>query len=302
MHRALAPFSGRQFLAASLAASKGATRVSVCLPARNEASTLGPIVSAIRHDLVDQVALVDELIVVDDHSSDGTAEVAAAAGATVVDAAGVLAGHGVGHGKGEALWKSLYVSTGDVIIWCDSDIVDFDPVFITGLLGPLLTDLDIGFVKGFYERPDDGVGGGRVTELVARPLLALLFPELSGVVQPLSGEYGGRRSVLEELAFASGYGVDLGLLVDVMRTHGPRAVAQVDLGRRRHRHQTLEQLGPQALAVMHVALSRAGIDLPATATLVRPGLQPTRSEFTECPPMSDIPAYRRRTPARPRSA
>ncbi|MEJ7582894.1 MAG: hypothetical protein WKF43_02175 [Acidimicrobiales bacterium] len=204
-----------------------------------------------------------------------------------------------GHGRRGPLEIAASPATSS---WCDSDLLDFDTAFVTGLVGPLLTEPQIEFVKGFYDRPDDGVGGGRVTELVARPLLALLFPELSGILQPLSGEYGGRRSTLERLPFVTGYGVDLGLLVDVTRAHGVGAVAQVDLGTRRHRHQALEQLGPQALAVMHVALHRAGMQVPGSATLLRPGLEPRESVFTECPPMASIAAYRRERPARHRIA
>jgi len=258
----LAIVDGRGWSAPQLVAAKGATSVSVCLPARNEEATVGAIVTTIRRELMERGALVDELIVIDDHSTDRTAKVAADAGAVVVDAANVLTDHGIGHGKGEALWKSLHVSTGEIVVWCDSDISHFESRFITGLLGPLLTDPGVAFTKGFYERPEhDGVGGGRVTELTARPILQLLFPELAAVVQPLSGEYAGRRSVLEQLPFTVGYGVDLGLLIDVARLVGVEAIAQVDLGRRHHRNRTLAQLGPQARAVMQVALARAGVDV-----------------------------------------
>lgn len=295
MRRGSPVFHAGQFPVAALVAAKGTTRVSVCLPARDEAATIGPIVTAIRRELMEQVALVDELIVVDDHSSDGTAELATTAGATVVDAASVLADEVSGHGKGQALWRSLYASTGDVVVWCDSDISDFDTSFITGLLGPLIVESGISFVKGFYARTDDGVGGGRVTELVARPLLALLFPELGGIVQPLSGEFAGHRAVLEQLPFATGYGVDLGLLLDVTRSCGAAAVAQVDLGARRHRHRTLEELGPQALAVMRVALDRSGSATPASAVLLRPGLEASESAFGDCPPLISVAAYSRRS-------
>ncbi|MBU3701781.1 MAG: glucosyl-3-phosphoglycerate synthase, partial [Acidimicrobiia bacterium] len=190
-----------EFDPTALATAKGETTVSVCIPARNEEPTVGQIVERIRVDLVDGLGLVDEIVVIDDHSTDRTSAVAAAAGATVVDASAVLTEHGRGHGKGEALWKSLYASSGDLVIWVDADVRDFSTRFITGLLGPLLTDPTIGFVKGFYERPVDGQvrGGGRVTELVARPLLTMCFGELAGIVQPLSGEYGGRRTVLEQI-------------------------------------------------------------------------------------------------------
>ena len=222
-----------------LVAAKGATSVSVCIPARNEEATVGAIVTTIRSTLVDHLGLVDEVVVVDDHSTDGTGALAAAAGATVVGAADVLPEHGKGHGKGEALWKSLYASTGDIVIWCDADVRDFHPRFITGLLGPLLVEPSIGFVKGFYQRPVDGQarGGGRVTELVARPLLTMAFPHLAGVIQPLSGEYGGRRRVLEQVPFVEGYGVDIGLLIDISGRFGVGAIAQVDLGERVHRNR-----------------------------------------------------------------
>ncbi|MEZ5142426.1 MAG: glycosyltransferase [Acidimicrobiales bacterium] len=180
-------FHHADFSARALAQAKGTATVSVCLPARNEAATVGPIVEAIRTSLMADHAVVDEIVVIDDHSTDGTAAIAAAAGARVVDASSVLPDYGEGHGKGEALWKSVFAAEGDVIAWCDADIREFDVGFVTGLLGPLLTCADVDFVKGYYERPDDsGSGrGGRVTELVARPIIAIFFPELGGIVQPL---------------------------------------------------------------------------------------------------------------------
>ena len=237
----------------------------MCLPARDEQDTVGPIVATIRRRLMDELALVDELLVVDDHSSDRTAQVAADAGATILRADEILTGYGHGHGKGEALWKSLYASRGDLIAWCDADVRQFDPLFVIGLLGPLLTRPDVAFVKGFYERPvsaseaspadgpDGGPAphasssqrGGRVTELVARPVVSLLFPQLAPFVQPLAGEYAGRREVLEQLPFIEGYGVDLGLLIDIEARFGLGAMAQVDLGRRVHRNRPLDQLCPR---------------------------------------------------------
>jgi glucosyl-3-phosphoglycerate synthase len=280
-----------------LAAAKAAAgvAVSVCLPARNEEATVGAIVEAVRRELAGGAGLVDEVLVMDDHSTDRTAVVAADAGATVIDAAGVLAELGPGHGKGEALWKSLFAAKGDLIVWCDADIIDFDVHFVTGLLGPLLTSPEIQFVKGFYERPVAGeTGGGRVTELAARPALSLLFPDLAGVIQPLAGEYAGRRGALEQLPFASGYGVDLGLLIDVFRTFGPSAMAQVDLGVRVHRNRTLQDLGPQALSVLHAVFSRAGVDLPEHPTLVRPGLDPVTVRADDLPPLREVAAYQER--------
>jgi glucosyl-3-phosphoglycerate synthase len=271
--------------------------VSVCLPARNEASTVGSIVTELQTELVDR-GLVDEVLVMDDHSSDATAKVADAAGAVVVPVDEVLPELGSGTGKGEALWKSVAASTGDLIVWCDADITDFGPRFVAGLLGPLLTSNEVDFVKGFYDRPVAGSahGGGRVTELVARPTIAALFPHLSSIVQPLSGEYAGRRSLLERLPFVQGYGVDLGLLIDVTELEGTSVLAQVDLGTRRHRNRPLDELGPQALAVLQTALRRAGTGFgEAAATLVRPDLEPVEVDIDERPPLISVPGYQRRT-------
>jgi glucosyl-3-phosphoglycerate synthase len=284
-----------EFEVGALVEAKDATTVSVCIPARNEEATVGAIVSTIRRQLVEGLGLVDEIVVVDDHSSDRTGDEAMAAGARVVAAADLLAEHGRGHGKGEALWKSLYASTGDVVVWCDADVRDFDPRFITGLLGPLLTDPGVGFVKGFYERPVDGQvrGGGRVTELVARPLLTMLFPHLGGVVQPLSGEYGGRRKVLEEVPFVEGYGVDIGLLIDIAARFGVNSLAQVDLGQRVHRNRPLHELSPMAAQVLQAALHRAAPDLtPERFTMRPPELEPVEITYRERPALATLESYR----------
>ncbi|MBU6329822.1 MAG: glucosyl-3-phosphoglycerate synthase [Acidobacteria bacterium] len=278
----------------ALVGAKGATTVSVCIPARNEEPTVGAIVDTIRTDLVDALGLVDEIVVIDDHSTDATAARATAAGARVVRAAEVLGEFGAGHGKGEALWKSLFASTGDIVIWCDADVRDFDTGFITGLLGPLLTDPAVGFVKGFYERPDDGTvrGGGRVTELVARPMLTLLLPELAGIVQPLSGEYGGRRSVLEQVPFVEAYGVDIAMLIDIATRFGVGAIAQVDLGRRVHRNRPLHELSPMAAQVMQAALRRLAPGLAADHALLNPpDLVPIEITYRERPPLIEVPEY-----------
>lgn len=286
----LTTFHHSDFELSALVAAKSAHTVSVCLPARNEADTVGAIVRSIREHLVDSCGLVDEILVVDDHSTDATAAVAFAAGATVVSAASVLPDHGVGHGKGAAMWKSLAEAGGDLIVWCDADVIDFSPKFVTGLIGPLLTRPHIGFVKGFYERPspDAGDRGGRVTELVARPLLALLFPDLSSVVQPLAGEYAGRRELLERLPFVEGYGVDIALLIDVAERFGLDAIAQVDLGSRRHRNRPLDELSPQATAVIQTMLARSGRPVAQVATLYRPGLEPIDVEIMERPPLAGL--------------
>jgi len=236
----------------------------VVLPALDEQATVGRIVARIRRDLVDRHHLVDELVVMDSGSADATVEVAAAAGARVLHREDVLADLPPRAGKGEVLWRSLAATTGDVLVFVDSDLRDFSTVFVTGLLGPLLTDETVQFVKATYDRalqtPDALVpaGGGRVTELVARPLLALHWPELTGFVQPLGGEYAARRSLLEGLPFPCGYGVEFGLLVDTYRTAGLAAMAQVDLSRRKHRNSDLHKLGQMATEILQVAERRLG--------------------------------------------
>ena len=293
-------FHHEAFAAEQLAERKarGGHRISVCLPARDEEATVGAIVDVLRERLVDRIGLVDEVLVVDDHSTDATAKVAAEAGARVVAVDEVLPELGTGEGKGEALWKSVAACDGDLVVWCDADITDFGPRFVTGLVGPLLTHPELEFVKGFYDRPvgASAHGGGRVTELVARPAISLLFPHLSSIVQPLAGEYAGRRSLLERLPFVQGYGVDLGLLVDITELEGTGVIGQVDLGTRRHRNRSLDELGPQALAVLQTALARAGhVDEDVVATLVRPDLEPVEVAVGERPPLVDVAAYRRRT-------
>src|SRR3954463_9505816 len=247
-----------------LLAAKGDARVSVVLPALNEAATVGRIVQVIRRELVDRRGLVDELVVVDSGSTDDTIAVARAAGADVVRREGVLGDLPPRPGKGEVLWRSLAATSGDVIVFVDSDLSDFTSSFVTGLLGPLLTDRSVQFVKATYDRPlhrpDDvqPAGGGRVTELVARPLLALHWPELAGFGQPLGGEYAGRRPLLESLPFPCGYGVEFGLLVDIYRSVGLDAMAQVDLTRRKHRNSDLHKLGQMAAEILQVAERRLG--------------------------------------------
>jgi glucosyl-3-phosphoglycerate synthase len=286
-------FHHSEFTPERLLAAKGATSVSVCLPARNEDTTVGSIVETLRVDLLD-TGIIDEIVVVDDHSTDDTAAVAKEAGARVADAASILPDFGGGHGKGEVLWKSLFVTEGDIVLWCDSDISEFGSRFVTGLLGPLLCEPGVDVAKGFYRRPErEREGGGRVTELVARPLLSLYFPELAGLHQPLSGEYGGRREVLERLPFFQGYGVDIGLLIDLAARFGVDGLVQVDLDIRLHRNRSLTDLGPQAMSIMQTVLSRVDIELaPAVAELRRPGLAPVTVDVSERPPMIDVGSYR----------
>jgi glucosyl-3-phosphoglycerate synthase len=242
---------------------RGGHRISVVLPARDEESTVGVLVRDLVARWVEDVPLVDEVLVVDSNSTDRTAEVAAAAGADVVTAAEVLPSHGDRPGKGEALWKGLAATTGDLVVFMDSDLLGDVSHYVPGLLTPLLTNPRVDYVKGCYTRPltVDGVhrpaGGGRVTELTARPLLNALWPELAGFVQPLGGEYAGRRSALEQVPFVSSYGVEVGLLIDLLQVCGLHGLAQVDLGTRTHSHQSDEALGTMAGQIVNTLLARA---------------------------------------------
>ena len=278
------------------------TLVSVCLPARDEAATIGPIVAAVRRNLVEGEGLVDEIVVIDDGSTDATAEIAASEGAAVFAESSILPDLPSGSGKGNALWKSLYACRGDVICWLDADIRNFDTAFVARLVRPLVDDERVIFTKGYYRRPLNGEpsGGGRVTELVARPLLSHWFPGLRDIIQPLSGEYAGRREILEGLPFVEGWGVELGLLVDLAQRYGTGAITQVDLGVREHRNRPVDELGPQALAIFLAALRRAGVGdvAPLAAELVRFDDDHQRVavpvEVRERPPMQTIPAYNKK--------
>lgn len=238
--------------------------VSLVLPARNEAATVGDIVARVRAELVEEVPIVDEIVVIDSDSSDATAAVAGDAGAAVHAAGTVRPDLGHGQGKGEAIWKSLFVTDSDVLVFMDADLTEWDTHFVTGLLGPLLTSDDVHLVKGFYDRPlaadagdeEAASEGGRVTELVARPLLNLHWPELAGIVQPLAGEWAARRTLLESLTVPTGYAVDLAALVDAFEMLGGDAIAQVDLGRRKHGHQPIRDLGAMALQIIAFAEAR----------------------------------------------
>ncbi|MFE4175179.1 glucosyl-3-phosphoglycerate synthase [Streptomyces sp. NPDC056909] len=318
-------------------AARGTT-VSVVLPALDEEATVGAIVSVIRRELMERAPLVDELVVIDSGSSDRTAEVAAAAGARVVHRDAILPRLPALPGKGEVLWRSLLVTSGDVVCFVDADLRRFSADFVSGTVGPLLTDSDVHFVKAMYDRPlresgtddegadeegaglhgtgagggtrgggtrGDGTGGsaagaqgGRVTELVARPLLNLHWPQLAGFVQPLGGEYAARRSLLERLPFPVGYGVELGLLVDALHTVGLDALGQVDVGVRFHRHQDDRALGRMAAAIYRTAqlrLSRAHLVRPELTQFDRGehGFVPrTYSVDTEeRPPVREIAEY-----------
>ncbi len=251
--------------------AKGNTTVSVVLPARNEEATVGAIVSAVRRDFMQSVPLVDEVVVVDSRSTDGTAAAARAAGAVVVSQDDITSGLPPMRGKGDALWAGLAATSGDIVAFVDADVDPFDSRFVSGLIGPLLSDPSVSFVKGFYHRPlslgghSEPDGGGRVTELVARPLLNLFWPDLAGFVQPLAGETAGRRQVLEQVPFVSGYGVETAMLVDLLGLLGLDALAQVDLGERAHRHQGTEALGQMAAQIQLTAWSRLVRDGRANA-------------------------------------
>lgn len=279
----------------TVAEAKAGLTVSVCLPALNEEATVGAICSTIARELVEGAGLVDELIVVDSGSTDRTAAEARAGGARVVEASRP--------GKGEALWESLVAASGDVVVWLDSDTRAFQPHFVTNLVAPLVADESIALCKGFYRRPlateegHLGEGGGRVTELAARPLLALLFPELAGVVQPLSGEYAGRADVLRGLPMFTGYAVEVGVLIDLVARHGLDALAQADLGVRVHRNRDVLSLGRMAAEIMQAMLQRAE-DLGRLKTvddrgdvLVQfdPAPVASRIALGELPPMREAP-------------
>jgi glucosyl-3-phosphoglycerate synthase len=249
--------------------------ISVIIPARNEERTVAGVVGAISRSLVTRIPLIDELVVIDSDSTDATAAAASAAGAKVFRAEEILPAAGSFPGKGEAMWKSLHVTSGDLLVFVDADLTSWGPHFVTGLLGPLLADDRVQLVKGFYTRvwtQSDGstsTEGGRVTELVARPLISLWWPELSGVVQPLAGEWAARRSLMQALPIPVGYGVELATLMDTVARHGLDAVAQVDLGSRAHRHQANHDLALMAAELLAVAERRRPAGQPVAATELR---------------------------------
>ena len=252
-------FHHREFPAERLAAERTAS-VSVCVPAREEAATIRPIV----RDLVclRERGVIDQVVVLDDESADGTGRIAADEGAEVHVQSELLSSYGRCQGKGDAMWRGLTVLRGDVILFVDADSEDFGPHFACGMLGPLLLDERIDYVKGFYRRPFkyDTVrapeGGGRVTELTARPLLNLFYPELAAFAQPLAGEIAARRSLFERLPWATGYAVEISQLIDAWYAVGLWGMAQVDLDVRQNRHQELRDLGPMAYAVLLAVTER----------------------------------------------
>lgn len=296
----------------SLKRERGLT-ISLALPALNEEKTVGTVIQTIKETLMETAPLLDEIVLIDSNSQDSTRAIAQSMGVPVYIHQEVLPQYGSRRGKGEALWKSLYCTQGDIVIWLDTDIVNIHPRFAYGLIGPLLLRPDIQFVKGFYRRPlrvGDKIqagGGGRVTELTARPLLNLFYPELSGVIQPLSGEYGGTRAALEQFSFFSGYGVEIGLLIDVLEKCGLTAIAQVDLQERIHHNQPLEALSKMSFAIIQAVIrkleSRYGQSIlenvNKTMKLIRYEQDSFMLDIEEIaerirPPMIDLPEYRER--------
>ncbi|HEY7462989.1 MAG TPA: glucosyl-3-phosphoglycerate synthase [Candidatus Limnocylindria bacterium] len=287
--------------------------VSVGLPALNEEKTIGLVIKRIKTALMDRVPLIDQVVVIDSDSEDRTVDIAQELGVPVYRHSKILTEVGTHAGKGEALWKSLHVLDGDIVAWIDTDISNIQPRFVFGLVGPLLREPRIQYVKGFYQRPirqGDKLlseGGGRVTELMARPLINLFFPELSGIIQPLSGEYAGRRALLESVPFYTGYSVEIGLLIDILEAVGLSAIGQVDLERRIHRNQPLGNLSQMAYVILQGAIrkleDRHRIELLTEVGRGMKQIIQDREHFSLevreigdelRPPMKSIPAYQER--------
>jgi len=274
----------------ALVAAKEAAglRVSLCIPTLNEEGTIARVVSVLKTALFDEHRLLDELVVIDSGSTDRTCTLASEAGAEVVLASDILPFQGPRTGKGENLWKAVYQLTGDIICFVDGDIGNIHPRFVYGTVGPLIRHAELGYVKGFYERPllaAEGVdprGGGRVTEILVRPLLQRFCPDLAGLHQPLAGEYAARRELLEQFAMPTGYGVELAHLLDCHRLHGAGAIGQTDLDERIHRNRSLAQLGRMSGEILDAFFARHPQPVAA------PG---------ERPPMISLPEYRERFPA-----
>uniref|UniRef100_A0A7C1FN99 Glucosyl-3-phosphoglycerate synthase n=1 Tax=Caldilinea aerophila TaxID=133453 RepID=A0A7C1FN99_9CHLR len=304
-------FSDLEELAA-IKREKGLT-ISLALPALNEEETVGSVIATVKSALMDNVPLLDEIVLIDSDSTDRTREIATELGVPVYIHQRILPQYGARRGKGEALWKSLYVTRGDIIAWIDTDIINIHPRFVYGIIGPLIMNEKVQLVKGFYRRPlrvGDKVqagGGGRVTELMARPLINLLFPELSGVIQPLSGEYAGRRKALEQIVFYSGYGVETGMLIDVFEKFGLSAIAQVDLLERIHHNQPLEALSKMAFVILQTVMykleKRFGVSILENVNRTMKLVRYTRGNYyldveevveQERPPMITLPEYLQR--------
>jgi glucosyl-3-phosphoglycerate synthase len=287
--------------------------ISLAFPTLNEEATIAKEILVIKTELMDRVPLIDEIAVIDSGSSDRTCEIAGAYGAKVYQSKDILKSQGFFRGKGENLWKSLYVLSGDIIVWIDADIQNISPKFLYALVGPLLEDERLQYVKAFYERPIRtpaelmASGGGRVTEILVRPLFSLFFPELACLIQPLSGEYAGRRKILEQLSFSVGYGVELGHLLDIYHMFGIQALAQVDLDKRVHRNQSIQSLSRMSFGILNTFFSRLhkygegslNAKMNAfhiTLNLVKEKHEPILTEVPvfERPPIIEIEEYRKK--------
>ncbi len=285
--------------------------ISLCIPALNEAETIGKEVVLLKSELMTRQPLLDELAVIDSGSTDKTREIAKSFGADVYLSSEILPEEGEIKGKGENLWKAIYQLKGDIILYLDADIKNIHPKFAYGLLAPLILREEIKYVKAFYERPlvmSGNVrpsGGGRVTEILIRPLFSLFFPQLAAFLQPLSGEYAVRRDVLEQIAFPVGYGVETAHLIDVLQLYGLEAFAQVDLDQRVHRNQPTRDLGKMAFGILKTFLRRLEkhdliAELPETGAVLKQfqskGEEHEQVEhdisLDERPPMLEIEAYR----------
>ncbi|MEW5813909.1 MAG: glucosyl-3-phosphoglycerate synthase [Spirochaetota bacterium] len=288
-------------------------RISLAFPTLNEETTIGKEILILKTELMDRFPLLDEIAIIDSGSTDRTREVAMGNGAVVFSSNEILKKYGSYRGKGENLWKSLYVLSGDIIVWIDADISNIAPKFVYGLLGPLLREPRIGYVKAFYERPFRTTGqlipagGGRVTEILVRPLFSLFYPELACLVQPLSGEYAGRRTLLERLPFSVGYGVELGHLIDIYHQFGVGALAQVNLDRRIHRNQSVQALGKMSFGILNAFLRRlekygqmrfltetGKLHISVSAGDSLPEVNPIEIPSVERPPMIEVDEYRRK--------
>ncbi len=288
-------------------------KISLCLPTLNEEKTIGKEIVMFKSELMDRYPLLDEIAVIDSGSTDRTREIAETFGADVYLSAEILPQYGEKKGKGENLWKAVFELTGDIIVYVDADIKNIHPRFAYGLVAPLIYRPEVHYVKAFYDRPlafSQGVrpsGGGRVTEILTRPLFSLFFPDLTGLIQPLSGEYAVRREVLEAIPFPIGYGVETSHLIDVYKKWGLEAIAQVDLDQRVHRNQETRDLGKMAFGILRAFLVRAeelGVigKLPELSTQLRQFVATDESFEQVCheiveeerPPMIELPEYRKK--------
>lgn len=297
------------------AKEKKGLKISLCIPTLNEEKTIGKEIVIFKSELMDRYPLIDEFAVIDSGSKDRTQEVAAAYGADVYYSGDILPSQGFKRGKGENLWKAIYQLSGDIIVYVDADIKNIHPRFVTGLVGPLIHHDSIHYVKAFYDRPlafSQGIrpsGGGRVTEILVRPLFSLFFPELTALIQPLSGEYAVRREVLEQIPFPIGYGVETSHILDVYTKYGLGAFGQTDLDQRVHRNQTTLDLGKMSFGILQSFLRRIesfGLveKLPEMSNIFRQfQAEGNRYEQVlkeiieeERPPMISIPEYQQRFP------